>query len=349
MVGFFGCIPRFLKAHSDLVLMSLGSVGLVGTAVAVAKEAPEAETAVMEAELDKMKAWAEENGTNEVPKEVGKLSVWEKTKTVAPIYWPAILLGTATLGSFWGAFIIGAKQQAALVAAYGGVLMQFAQYREEIKSEYGEEADKRALEFSKQKVRELQEEVEQLKIDKKKEIEQLKADNKKEIKRLREENGPYLYGITTLPGIIFEAKPVDMQESLYHYNRNLVLRGEASFDELYQLIGIPETCYDKAMAASYGYNEYVNETDYGVRYADFEMRGVFAKDGRMINMITPAFAPYHIDCFDADFDGFASEYPDYDETKAKAIQLAENFLNEGCNRLTKIKHPSIVSENFYLM
>ena len=302
MVGFFGCIPRFLKAHSDIVLMSLGSVGLVGTTVAVAKEAPKAETAVMEAELDKMKAWAEENGTNEVPKEVGKLSVWEKTKTVAPIYWPAILLGAATLGCFWGAFIIGAKQQAALVAAYGGLAAQFSQYREEVKAEHGEEADKRAFEFSKRKIKDLQE----------------------EIKQLKENTGPFLYEFAALPGVVFEKDPGQIDNVLMHFNRNAMLRGFNTLDELFHFCGIPESCYDVNAAKKYGWKEYENEVTFGIIYIDFYFIPTKNRNGRTVYVIDSYVPPYELEV-DYGYEGNVDGHLYEDRNVDKAVKYAEQL------------------------
>ena len=171
-MGFFGCIPRFLKAHAGWVLTALGSAGLVGTVILVAKEAPEADEALHFAEQDKITDWMDENHLDaddlavmgDFPRETA-LTFWEKTKITFPIYIPAILTGVGTLACFWGSQIFNAKKQAALVTAYGVLTMQFDQYRQAIKAEYGEEADKKAFEISQMEVNRLRKEIAKLKAD----------------------------------------------------------------------------------------------------------------------------------------------------------------------------------------
>lgn len=343
MSGFVGCIPRFLKAHGGWVLTILGVAGVGGTAYLAAKETPKAMQAVKDADDEKYERWMAENvypdesldpedfdaqmaENLEKAGEYPGLTRWERIKAAAPCYIPAILTGAVTGGCMIGAQLFNMKQQAMLIGAYATLGTQFDQYREAIKAEHGEEADKRALEFSRKRVQDLQE----------------------EIRRLKEENGPYLYGITTLPGVIFEAKPVDMQEAIYHFNRNLVLVGEANFEELYSFIGISNDAYSEGLAASFGYNEYINEVNYGVRCADFQIVSVFSKNGRMVHMIDPAITPYRIDSCNTDCDwdeNNPDEYPGYDEVRKRAIELAQSVLDS--KDLTKIIHPDIVYDNMY--
>lgn len=329
-MGFVGCIPRFLKAYGGWVLTALSSAGLVGTVILAAKEAPKAQTELIIAQQEKVEEWVEKHPDmdvevwEDIPKEERELTLLEKAKVVAPVYLPAILLGTGTLACIFGAQIFNMKKQAALVSAYGMLAAQFDQYREAIKAEHGEEADRRAYEFSKKRVQNLEE----------------------EIQRLKEENGPYLYGIATLPGVIFEAKPVDIQEAIYHFNRNLALRGDAGFDELYRFIGIPETAYDEALAASFGYNEYLSEVNYGMRTADFIFESVVAKNGKMVHIIVPVIPPYRIAYINTDCDWDENDpesYPDYNPKRAK--ELATNVLNP--SQLTRIQHELIGFEQFW--
>ena len=291
-MNFFGCIPRFLKSHAGWVLTGLGSIGLIGTVILVGKEAPEARETIIDAETDHISDWIEENhldaedfaNMDDFPKEAW-LSTWEKIKIATPIYLPAILVGAGTLGCFWGAQIFNVKKQAALVAAYGALAMQFDQYREAIKAEYGDEADKKAYEVSRMEVKRLQE----------------------ELKKLKEECGPQLYEFAALPGVIFEEKPDQMMNALSHFNRNLMLRGSNSLAELFAFSGIPEHCYDKDLADQYGWQEYENEVDYGARYVDFYYDQVKNKCGRVVNVINTYVPPYELDV-DYGFEGNPEEH-----------------------------------------
>lgn len=315
-MGFFGCIPRFLKAHAGWVLTALGSAGLVGTTVLVAKEAPEAERQLDDAYVQKIDdinaQYRRENGiptgtsANYVlPDEwwgKAELTFWEKTKAVLPAYIPAILTGAGTLACFWGAQIFNVKKQAALVAAYGTLAMQFDQYREAIKAEYGEEADKKAFIESQKRVHALQ----------------------KEVDTLRKENGPYLYTFASLPGVIFEAKPSQVFNAFMHYNHNAMNFDVATLETLYEFAGLPEGCYDRDEASSYGWQGYENSCSWGDSYIDFDMEEVTNRDGRTVFVIETYIPPYNVNLdyqepgvnvVDNLYEGYSS-----DQAKSLAIQ-----------------------------
>ena len=291
-MNFFGCIPRFLKAHAGWVLTGLGTAGMAATVILVGKKAPEAHEAIMDGESDSVNNWIEENHLDvmdlakmdDFPKEA-YLTTWEKIKIAVPIYLPAILTGAGTLACFWGAQIFNMKKQAALVAAYGTLAMQFDQYREAIRQEHGDEADRKALEISRKKVEEF----------------------KAEIERLKAENGPFLYEFSALPGVILEAKPAQVSNALMHFNRNMTLRGFNSLRELFEFTGIPESCYDKDLAEQYGWQEYENEVDYGACYVDFFYEQVKNQYGRTVNIIRSFVPPYELDV-DYGFEGKVEEH-----------------------------------------
>lgn len=307
-MNFIGCIPRFLKAYAGWVLTTLGSVGMIGTVILVGKETPAAEEAILDAESDSVSEWIDENhldaedlaDMDDFPKEA-YLSTWEKIKIAAPIYLPSILMGAGTLACFWGSQIFNVKKQAALVAAYGALVMQFDQYREAIKAEYGEEADKKALEVSRM------------------EVNRLRA----ELKKLNEECGPQLYEFGVLPGVIFESRPAQLTNALMHFNRNMTLRGYNTMAELFEFSGIPQLCYDKDLADQYGWQEYENEVDYGARYVDFYYEQVKNKYGRTVNIIKTYVPPYELDV-DYGFEGNVEEhlYDPENTTSAKAYAEA---------------------------
>lgn len=308
-MNFVGCIPRFLKAHAGWVLTALGSAGLVGTVILTAKEAPEVEECIQEGEINSIEKWCKETGYDvytmgvieEFPDEA-YLTTWEKIKIAFPIYLPAILMGTGTLACFWGAQIFNVKKQAALVAAYGSLVMQFDQYREAIKAEYGEEADKKAYAVSQMEVKRLRQEIE----------------------KLKEENGPFLYEFASLPGVIIEAKPGDISNGLMHFNRNMQLKGYNDLAELYSFCGVPESCYDKDLAGEYGWQEYENEVGFGVSYVDFVYRHVKnTPSGRPVIIIDTYVPPYEINV-DYGFEGNPEErmYLEYSPDRARAFAEA---------------------------
>ena len=330
-MGFAGCIPRFLKRHAGWILAGLGSAGFFGTVILTAKEAPKAREELEEAEFDKICEWSSQHPEANpedsdsfkdvaLPKEA-YLTWWERVKIAFPHYIPAILTGAGTLACFWGGQIFNAKKQAALVTAYGALAMQFDQYRSSIRENCGDETDRRAYIYSQKRIKELEAEVD----------------------RLKAETEPYLYELASLPGVIFAAKPIDIHDALMHFNRNLVLGGENSLDELYRFIGIPEECYNVEEAENYGWNEFSNEVDWGIRYVDFTMESVMAKNGKMVNIIKMPVPPYLISSID-DSDSFEQPYWGYSEGRAET--LAKNLLES--SELTKIFHPHITTESLWL-
>jgi hypothetical protein len=53
-MGFYGCIPKFLKNHGSLILSILAGGGVVGTAVASALAAPEAKEKLNKYRIEKV-------------------------------------------------------------------------------------------------------------------------------------------------------------------------------------------------------------------------------------------------------------------------------------------------------
>ena len=310
-MGFVGFIPRFLKAHAGLVLTALGSAGLIGTVVLAIKESPDAQLELEEEQCQKLACVHDEYRQAEglslyesyiLPDEwydKASLTKWEQFKILFPIYLPAILLGTGTLACFWGAQIFNARKQAALIAAYGTLVMQFDQYRQAIRAEYGEEADKKAYLISQQEVKKLQQEIE---LQKK-------------------ENGPYLYTFASLPGVIFEAKPGQVFNALMHYNHNAMNFTEVDLAMLYRFVGLPDGSYDISEAEQYGWQGFENECSFGDSYIDFEMEEVTNRDGRTVYVINPYIPPYDVsvDYQEPGTDSGSNLYAKYDPDAAKAL------------------------------
>lgn len=253
-MNIIGCIPRFLKKNAGWILTGLSCAGVVGTAVLVAEEAPIAKAALEEAGKDE------------------ELSVFEKIDIAAPIYLPAALVGLTTIGCMIGAQIFNVKQQAALVAAYAMLGEQFAQYRKEVRNEIGEEREKQLYISSQKKIKELQ----------------------AEIKRLEEKNEPGLYGISTLPGVIFEADREHIANVFYHMTYNMLTCGGISLLELYDHIGLPKSTFNAEEASNYGWCTYENEVTYGCSAIEFEIIDVKRADGKTVHVINFSVAPYEL-------------------------------------------------------
>lgn len=306
-----GCVPRFIKGHGSLILTILSGLGLIGTVVLTAKQAPKAEhelqkelNAKIDLQTAELMEKAETDGHGEdwtddeyydlyiQTKKETSLTVMEKIRVAGPIYAPVILLGLGTLGCMAGAQILNTKQQAALIGAYALLQQDFGAYRQEIRDEYGAEADRKAYRESQKKVRELEAEV----------------------KRLEGIKGVCAFGMATLPGVIFRSDMANIERAFLHFNRNLALRGYADLDELYALLGLPNDGLRIANLApdeAYGWNEYVNEVEYGCGFLDYRLQEVSATDGSIVYMIDFDIPPYRIDGADYDEEGHVEVFDYY--------------------------------------
>lgn len=325
-MGFFGCIPRFLKAHAGWVLNGIGTVGFGATVILAAKEAPEAKEAIEDAQLERFEARAADKAPEDVHDMIelsdeAFLNRWERFKIAVPYYIPAILTGLGTLACFWGGQVFNARKQTALIAAYGLLATEYDQYRQVIRETQGEETDKQAYILAHKKVRELE----------------------AEIKRLKEENGPFLYAIDTIPDVVFEAKPADIHEALMHFNRNLILRGENSLSELYRFIGLPDAFVHDKTAENFGWNEYENEITFEAGYADFSIVPVTTNSGEEIRLIHCFIPPYDLNASygevdSPDFTGII--LPGYDP--AYLIETLKRFPAEK----VKVDHPALYAPHW---
>ena len=254
-MGILNGILGFCKKNAGWILTGLGAAGFVTTTILVAKEAPEAEKALDEAYMENP-----------------ELTVFEKIDILAPIYLPAVIVGGTTLCCMFGAQIFNAKQQAALLAAYGLLGQEFANYRKAVRKEVGEEKER------------------EIYISNQKEIKQLK--NK--IKRLEKSNGPELYTFASLPGVIFESTPAFMNKVFQHMLWMMIQEGGFSLLDLYEHTCLPESCYDKDEAADHGYLIYENEITYGNAATTFEITDVKRQDGRTVHVIGTVDPPYEL-------------------------------------------------------
>ena len=313
-MGFYGCIPRFIKKHAGWILTALGLGGMTGTVILTAKAAPKVADEIS-AEITQR--WYNETAKGENTEIIycddeqisyhplPELTFGEKFEIAAPHYLPAFLTGLATAACFVGAQIINGRQQAALIAAYGLLAQEFGQYREVIKTEYGEEADQKAMAVAQMETAKL----------------------KAELLRLKQESGPFLYTIATLPGIIFESSPLHIERALHHFDRNLMLAGGAYESELYDMIGLPESVWNNH-ATEYGWETYENEVTYGVNIGHFKVEQIGMKNDQPLYLIDFWIPPYKMGLDYGSHDSSCDHQdPDYrpDYAMNAAIQ---GWLNE---------------------
>lgn len=127
-----GLIPKtqmFLKKHSPTILTCVGAAGVIATAVTAVAATPKAMALLKDKESEKGE----------------KLTKLEVVKTAGPVYIPSALICASTLGCIFGANMLNKKHQAALTSAYALLDSSFKEYRNAVKSVYGEEGEQQVI------------------------------------------------------------------------------------------------------------------------------------------------------------------------------------------------------------
>ena len=213
----------FFKNNSSTILTCIGSIGVVTTAVLAVKATPKAICLLESAE--------EEKGE--------ELTTLETVKIAGPAYIPAAITGVSTIACIFGANILSKRQQASLMSAYALIENSYKEYKNKIKTLYGDDADKEIT---------------------------------KEIVKDRYEN--YDVSVSDEKQLFFDYFSMryfesTMEEVLIgenNFNKNLTLNGYASLNELYDSLGIPRVDYGYEL----GWSHEAGGAFYGYSWIDFE-------------------------------------------------------------------------------
>ena len=115
----------FLHLHSSTILTCIGALGVITTAISVAKATPKAIDILERAELEKGE----------------KLTKFETVNVATPVYIPTIVMGAATIACIFGANVLNKQKQAALTSAYALLNNYHKEYRNTLIDLHGTEAD----------------------------------------------------------------------------------------------------------------------------------------------------------------------------------------------------------------
>ena len=224
---------HYAKKNTSTILSCLGALGVVGTTVSAVKATPKAITVLQEQEEIKME------------RDNQSLTNFEKTLVVAPVYFPTILFGTATIICIFGANILNKKKQAALTSAYAYLNSSFNEYKDKVKAIYGEDGEKRVRE----------------EIAKDKYIQQSIPESNEDMLFFDEYSGRY-----------FELTLFDLQNAVYRLNRTFALEGYTNLNEFYRYVDLPETDYGEVLGWS-GLKcwETVNSAWIDIKWDDMEL------------------------------------------------------------------------------
>lgn len=244
----------FIKKNASTILTTIGSVGVVATAVLAVKATPKAMILLEEAKKEK-------------GEELTKL---EKVKVAGKVYIPTVVMGVSTIACIFGSNILNQRQQAALMSAYALLDNSFKEYKNKLIELHGQEAH--------------EEIVNAIAIEKAKDMRvsgsyfcsscDLTAD---------ERCGEPVLFYEEYSNRYFEATIEQVLQAEYHINRNYILRGYCYLNELYEFLGLEETDYGSVLGWT--------PTDEGEYWIEFNHRKVTLDDGLECYILEMPFEP----------------------------------------------------------
>ena len=243
----------FCKRNASTILTTIGGVGVVATSILAVKATPKA--------LQSLEQAKEEKGE--------ELTKMEQVKVVGPAYIPAILMATTTIACIFGANVLNQRQQAALMSAYALVDNSYKEYKNKLKELYGEEAHNNI--------------VNSIMVEKAEEV-GITAESLCANTCLTDDEScgdPVLF-YEEWSGRYFESTIEQVIVAQYHINRNFVLRGYVTLNELYEFLGLETTDYDNTVGWA------VEDELYWI---DFHQHKVIMDDGLECFIIETPWGP----------------------------------------------------------
>lgn len=244
----------FIKKNASTILTTIGSVGVVATAILAVKATPKAMTLLEEAKKEK-------------GEELTKL---ETLKVTGKVYIPTILTGVSTIACMVGANVLNHRQQAALMSAYALLDNSFKEYKKKLIELHGQETHEEvmnAIAIEKAETMYVRGSYFGSSCD-------LTSDESCSDPVLFYEEYSNRYFESTIEQVINAA---------YHLNRNYILRGYSYLNELYEFLGLEETDYGSVLGWT--------PTDEGEYWIEFNYRKVTLNDGRDCYILELPFEP----------------------------------------------------------
>lgn len=236
------------------VVLTIGScIGFVATTVMVARASPKVEKLIHEKEKEKGRS----------------LTIKETVEVSAPLYLPSIGIGAATIACIVGTGVLGKKEQASLSSSIALLNNTFNKYKNKIVEHYGPEVD--------QQIQQEMNQVEPL------DSEIYFATYADMCTQNIDRHGEKLMFYDQYSDLYFEKSFSDVLLAEYHLNRNYILRGDASLNEWYEMLGLPE--FD-------GGDELIwAPLDTGMEWIDFNHVKRFTPEGKEYYAIEMLFEP----------------------------------------------------------
>ena len=248
-------MKAFVKRNASSILTCLGGIGVVTTAVTVAKTTPKVMNLLEEAKKKKGE----------------ELTSVEKFKIATPSYIPSILIGIGTIACVVGANVLNKRHQAALVSAYALIDSSFKEYKQKLKELYCPEAHN-----------EIANAIAVEKVDPDWAISGSYMTSSCDLTQEEACGEPVLF-YEEYGNRYFESTIEQVISAEYHLNRNYILRGYAYLNELYEFLGIETTDYGSVLAWA--------PTDEGEYWIEFNHNKVVMDDGLECYILEMPFEP----------------------------------------------------------
>lgn len=243
----------YVKRNSSFILTCISAVGVVGTAITVAKATPKAVQKISNAENEKGE----------------ELNIIEQVIVAGPVYVPSVAIGVSTIVCLFAANILNKKHQTALTSAYMLAESTYKDYRNKTKELFGEEADTKILDA--------------IAKDKRKEDWTVYAPG---VNNLDLSGDNYLF-YDEFGRRFFEATMNDVLNAEYHLNRNFALRGWADINEFYGFLGLDESDFGDTV----GWIADIFYEDGLGPWIDFDHRKITLDDGSEFISIGYVYEP----------------------------------------------------------
>lgn len=219
----------------------------------------------------------------------------EKLKIAVPLYFPVVLLTGSSLACIIGATVINAKHQRSVTAAYILLENSFKQYKDKVLELYGSNATKQ--------------------------VETEITNDKFEEKKPQTENSENDLFYDEYRDEFFESSLDLVREAMYHVNRNFILRGHTTLNEVYDFLNLSHTEQGDILgwSADYGW------CYYGYSWIDYYCERRESRDGTEYYALCFPFPPT-IDAIEDDID-LESFSPSLIDRAKKAMTVYDDTQN----------------------
>lgn len=244
----------FIKKNAGTILSVMGSIGVVATAITAARAAPKAIKLLDDAR--------EEKGS--------KLSKMEIAQIGFKTYLPVGLVSVATITYIMSANVLSRNKQANITSAYALLDQSYKDYRRKVIEMYGEETDHKIIEA--------------IAVDRAKEVRisaSYMCDNVD--LSLDDSSGKPVLWYEEYSKRFFEATLEQILSAEYHLNRNYILRGCATINEMYDFFGLDPVEWGDDLGW-----EPMNEGEFWIEFNHFKAK---LDDGTEFYILDLPFAP----------------------------------------------------------